>query len=142
MQEIIIMKKIIHWFINDMVVKRDTKIIAIFSPLVYQKVPSKIRKIVGIVQTSGKKYQKPYLLFNFEIPDVNSLKLSTWVINVQSAINNAYQLALEDWDTNQKQFYSKKRMVMSLVLLARLMEICRLSISLSKTLKLAGRNIR
>ena len=51
---------------------------------------SKIRKLVGIVQTLNKKDDKPYLLFNLETTDGNSLE----VINVQSAINNTYRLEL------------------------------------------------
>ena len=52
-------------------------------------------------------YDKTYLLFNCEHPDVDILEYSTWVINVQSSINNAFQLALEYWDTNQKWFCIK-----------------------------------
>ena len=46
-------------------------IITVFIPFVNQQVPYKIRKLVGIVQTSGKKDEKNYLLFTFEITDVN-----------------------------------------------------------------------
>ena len=65
------MNKSIYWFINDVVVKKGIIIITFFIPFVNQQVPYKIRKLVGIVQTSGKKDEKNYLLFTFEITDVN-----------------------------------------------------------------------
>ena len=59
------MEKGIHWFMNEMVVERDIRIIDVFSPSVYWQVPSKIRKLGGIVHTSGEQEYNPYLLFNF-----------------------------------------------------------------------------
>ena len=59
-----------------------------FRPLVNHKFTYNIRKIVGIVQTFSKKYEKGYLLFKYEFPDVGSLEYSTWTVNVQNTINN------------------------------------------------------
>ena len=88
MQYISLTKKSIYWFMNDIVVKnRDTGRTADFSPLVNLKVPSNTRKLVGIVHTFVKKYEKPYLLFNCECLDVDSLEYFTWVIKMQSFIN-------------------------------------------------------
>ena len=82
------MKKIIHWFMSKMVVKiRDTRSTSDFSPLVNWQVTSTIIKRSGIVHAFGKKYDKPYLFFNFERTDVDGLDYYTWEINVQSDIN-------------------------------------------------------
>ena len=90
---------------NDMVVKEKyTRSTSYFSPLVNRQVPCNTGKLVFIVKTFAKQKDKPYLFYNCESPDVNSLEYSTWFIKVQSAINNAYQLALDYWDTNQKWF--------------------------------------
>ena len=49
-QEISLMQKSIHWFMNEMVLKkRDIRSTTAFSPLVNSQVPSKITKIVSIV---------------------------------------------------------------------------------------------
>ena len=58
MQEISPMKKIIYWFINDMVVKNYIRIIAVFRPLVYFQITSKIKNPVSIVQTYFFKDEK------------------------------------------------------------------------------------
>ena len=80
MQEISLMQKSIHWFMNEMVVKRrDTSITDYFSPLVNHQVPSRIRKLVSIVH-------KPYLFYDCERPYVKSVEYSTWVTKVQSVI--------------------------------------------------------
>ena len=65
MQQISLTEKGIHWFMSDMVVERDIRIIYVFSPSVNWQVPSKIRKLGVIVHTSGEQEDKPYLLFNF-----------------------------------------------------------------------------
>ena len=86
-----------------MVVKnRDIRSTAAFSPLVNRQVPSKIRKLVSIVQMFGKKEDKPYLFFNCDRPSVKIVEYATWVAKAQSAINNTCKLALEHWDTKQK----------------------------------------
>ena len=75
MQEIILMKKSIHWFMNNTVEKnRDIKSTAEFSPLVNHLVPPKIRNLADIIQTFGKQDDKHYLWFNFEFPDVDGLE--------------------------------------------------------------------
>ena len=95
MKEIIIMKKIIHWFMKEMFVKkRDIRSNADFIPLVNRQVLSKIRKLFIIVHKFGKKEDKHYLLFNCERADVGSLEYSTWFITVKSDINNACQILL------------------------------------------------
>ena len=96
MQEISYTKKIINLLINYMFVKkRGIRSTAAFKPLVNWKVPSNIRKLAGIVQTFGKKYDKTYLFFNCERPVVDILEHSTWVIKVKMYINNAFQLTLD-----------------------------------------------
>ena len=105
MQEISLMKKSINCFMNEMVVKENyTRSTSYFSPLINQQVPCKTRKLVCIVQIFVKQKDKPYVLYNCESPDVNSLEYSTWVIKVEIAINNTCQLALDYWDTNHKWF--------------------------------------
>ena len=59
---------------NDMVEKnQDIRSTADFSPLIYCQVPSKINKLVSIVQTIGKKEEEPYLFYDCERPSVTSL---------------------------------------------------------------------
>ena len=88
---------------NKMVVKnRDIRSTADFIPLVNRQVPSKIRRIVSIVQMFENIEYKPYLLFNCERPSVKSVEYAIWVAKAQNAINNNCKLALEYWDTNQK----------------------------------------
>ena len=77
------MRKSIHWFMNEMVVKkRVTRNTAAFRPLVNRKVPCNIRKLISIVKMFGKKENNTYLLFNCERPDSDSLEESTLVIKV------------------------------------------------------------
>ena len=60
---------------NKMVVKnRDIRSTADFIPLVNRQVPSKIRRIVSIVQMFENIEYKPYLLFNYERPSVKSVE--------------------------------------------------------------------
>ena len=74
MQEISLIKKFIHWFMNKTVVeKRYISSNAGFDPLVNLKVPSKMRNLVCIVQMFGKQDDKYYLLFNCERPHVDIL---------------------------------------------------------------------
>ena len=63
MQEISLIQKSMHWFINKMVVKkRDTRGTDDFSPLVNRQVPSNIRKLVSIVKMIKKEgYTLPIL---------------------------------------------------------------------------------
>ena len=50
------MQKSIHWFMNEMVLKKgDTRSTAAFRPLVNRQVPAKIRNHVSIVQMLEKK---------------------------------------------------------------------------------------
>ena len=66
MQEIRFMEKIIHWFMKKVVVKnRVIRSTDFFRPLVSRKVPYKTRKLVGILNNSGKQDDKPYLLIIF-----------------------------------------------------------------------------
>ena len=96
MQEISLTNKSIHWFTENMVVKnRDMRITSDFNPLVNCKVPSKTSKLLGIVHTFGKKYDKNYIFFNCKHPDVDILEYYNSVINMQSTINNYCQLDLE-----------------------------------------------
>ena len=57
--------------------KRDIRITADFIPLVNWKVPRKNRNLVCIVQKFGKQEDKPYLFFNCDLPDVDSLEYYT-----------------------------------------------------------------
>ena len=51
---------------KEMVVEeRDIRSTSDFSPLVDHKLPSKIRKLVSILQMFGKKDDKPYLFFGY-----------------------------------------------------------------------------
>ena len=53
------MNKSIHWSMKNMLVKRSViKSTDAFSPLVNQKVPSNIRKLVGIIQEFVKQDEK------------------------------------------------------------------------------------
>ena len=75
MQEISLMKKIIPWSINEMVVKkRDIRSTDAFSPLVNSQVPSNTRKLVSIVHMIETKEDKPYLLYDCENTSVNSME--------------------------------------------------------------------
>ena len=105
MQEISLMQKIIHWFMNRMVVKRrDIRNTSDSCTLVNRQVPSKIRSIVSIVQMLEKE-DKTYLSYDCELPSVSSVKYSTWFSRVQSAFNNSCKLALEYCNTKQKWLY-------------------------------------
>ena len=75
MQKTSLTNKIIHWLMNEMVVKKmDTGSTDYLSPLGKKQALSKIRHTVGIVHMFGRKYDKPYQLFNCERPDVDSLE--------------------------------------------------------------------
>ena len=89
MQGISLTKKIIHWFMNKIIVKKRGIIrTADFSTLVNRQVQCKIRNLVSIVKMFEKKEDKPCLLFNLERPDVDTLEDSTWVINAKIYINS------------------------------------------------------
>ena len=73
-----------------MVVKKmDISSITDFRPLVNWHVPSNVRYLVSIVHTFGKKDDKDYLFFNYELPGVDILDYYTWAVNVKNSINNA-----------------------------------------------------
>ena len=67
MQYIIIIMKIIHWFNNVMVVKWSGALL-ILAPW-----STKTRELAGIGQKFGKQDDKPYVFFNYERPDADSL---------------------------------------------------------------------
>ena len=67
------MQKIIHWFMNEMVVKNmEISSTAGFRPLVNHQVKSTISKLVSILQFKKKK-DKPYLFYDCERYSVNGV---------------------------------------------------------------------
>ena len=75
MREINLMKKMIHCFMNKMVLKtRGTRSTATFITLFNRQVTPNIRKLVSIVQILEKEEDKPYLFYDCERPYVNSLE--------------------------------------------------------------------
>ena len=96
---------------NKIVVKkRDIRSTAAFSHLVYHQLPSKIRKLVSIVQIFGKK-DKPYLFFHCERPSVKSVECDTWVAKAKNAINNTCKLVLKYWYTKHKCFCLESKQI-------------------------------
>ena len=87
----------------------DTRSTSTFRPLVNCQVTYKIINCAGIVQAFTEQYEKPYLFFNFERTDVDSLEYYTWAINEKSDINNAHQVSFEYRGTNQKWFCIKTK---------------------------------
>ena len=102
MQEISLMKKSIHWFMNKMVIKIVTSgalLILSLRPIgKYHPRPISLLVLYRWL----KKRKKPYLFYDCERPSVNGSEYSTCAVKVQSTINNAWKLALEYLGTKQK----------------------------------------
>ena len=113
-----------------------------FSPLVIWRITPKIRKLVGNVQTFEKNMTK--LTYSLT---VNVLMLIFWITLPGSSMWKVLSIMPSNlhWVTviqSRNDHLENQNIYISLVLVARLMEIWRLSIPLSKIIKLAWRKIR
>ena len=101
MQESFLMKKIIHWFIKKLY-KRGTSvallILDLYSIRKYHTIPGSLLVMYRFLKINNKYY----LFYDCECPSINSLEYYTWVVNVQSDINNSCKLVLASWYTNKK----------------------------------------
>ena len=94
MQEISLMKNIIHGFMNNLVVKKLHQEHYWFYPSDQSSSSILYQEACCYFTDVYKKDEKYYLFFNYERPDVDSLEYSDWVFNLQNIINNSFQIEL------------------------------------------------